>query len=133
MTTTKHTPGPWYVGDINIDPDEGVLGEVAIMARTDSGITGVYCPAVALPFGSSKGPEIAMANARLISASPDLFAFAECSAAMDCATYDPRFDLKPAFRSHGWNGEESPAVFLARIRRSALEKAVGHYLGRTAA
>lgn len=73
MTEDGYTPGPWEIGDINTNPDDGVLGEVAIIAKTDRTPQGFCTPAVALPFGDhSPGRKMAMANARLIAAAPDL-------------------------------------------------------------
>ena len=72
---SEHTPGPWFVGDINTNPDEGVLGEIAIMAKDNSSPSGLRCPAFAMPFRPlSVGAPIAMANARLIAAAPELLA-----------------------------------------------------------
>ena len=126
MTTkSNYTPGPWKVirpqGD---DP----YGDITVGAENRHVCRLWQDDAPVHDYNAAQ-----RANARLIAASPDLFAFAECSAAIDCASCDPRYDAKPVLRSHGWNGEENPSVFLARIRRNAIEKAVGHYLGRAAA
>lgn len=122
--TTKHTPGPWHRDGFDLAAI--IRLKFPIGHPECKHISGTY-ETIARCDGENWD-----ANARLISASPDLFAFAECSAALDCGRADPRFDPLPVFRSHGWNGEENTGVFLARIRRAAIEKAVGHYLGRAA-
>ena len=74
MTTqTKFTPGPWRVGDMNTDPDDGVVGEIAIHANGNDAAP-ILTPAVAIPFGDHNlGRALALANAHLIAAAPELY------------------------------------------------------------
>ena len=118
---SKFTPGPWKITETMFG-----VGNLPVC-----GVETTLAEAIA-NCGTKQNKQHS-ANAQLMSASPDLYAFAECSAAIDCASCDPRYDPQPVLRSHGWNGEENTGVFLSRIRRNALEKAVGHYLGRAAA
>jgi hypothetical protein len=59
---TKHTPGPWVVGD-----DLGASHDTVWSGRDDS----MICSA------AFHGREMTAANARLIAAAPDLLAVAE--------------------------------------------------------
>lgn len=67
MSETKHTPTPWYIGDMCVNPDDGVPGEIAICAKVDRHPHGFVTPAVAIPFGDhSAARAICSANAALI-------------------------------------------------------------------
>ena len=69
----------------------------------------------------------------LLEVAPKLLSYAECEAAVACGKADPRYDPRPVLNSHGWNEQtESAGLFLARIRRKAVEDATGSYLGRAA-
>ena len=71
------SPGPWWIGDINMNPEDGVIGEIAILAKDARVPSGISCPAVALPYGdTSEGRAIALANAALIAAAPATLAAA---------------------------------------------------------
>jgi hypothetical protein len=118
---TMHTPGPWYAQS---------NGEITAKAAYchEPVIAKAYSLHQAIPVDYPMGCQDA--NARLIASAPDLLAYAECSAALDCEKADPAYDAQPVLRSHGWNGQENPGLFLSRIRRNAIEAATGAYLGR---
>lgn len=72
MPTSHHTPGPWKVGD-------GQIYSVADNLNLDESLIVVFHPngwKAMNPYSKSpdKNPEIAQANARLITAAPELLA-----------------------------------------------------------
>jgi hypothetical protein len=68
--TTKHTPGPWFIGDDNNAGCEVIAGPVAIpLDRTPR------CPGGGSEYVISR--EEMIANSRLIAAAPDLLAACE--------------------------------------------------------
>lgn len=56
--TKSHTPGPWRIGDFRFDVIAGEYQRVATVAHDLQGL--------------NRGEEISQANARLISAAPEL-------------------------------------------------------------
>lgn len=72
MTKTKHTPGPWVVGR-KLDYGQSILidaenGEPSLHYSSWQGLAIVH----GCDDSPIKGPEVAEANARLISAAPEL-------------------------------------------------------------
>lgn len=67
MSAPQHTPGPWFVSD---------KGVMSIVASEDSP---TICEITCLYDRVDDTAEV-LANACLIAAAPDLFAFVECAA-----------------------------------------------------
>ena len=135
MDGMKHTPGTWVV-DSSTEYRLIICAPWSekVKAGEASGMGDYRGIHVAYIDHQYENPCVALlqatANAHLIAAAPNLLAYAECSAALDCARCDPRYDPHAVLFRHGWNVEEDPSVFLSRIRRDAITKAVGHYLGK---
>jgi hypothetical protein len=108
----KATPGDWYIGDINTDPEIGSVGEIAILAKDPKGPRGFRCPAVALPF---KGwpIDIAAFNAEVICAAvnalPSLLDGYERTVLALKAAEDLAYSAERVWRKYGHddNGEPS--------------------------
>jgi hypothetical protein len=63
MSAAQHTPGPWA-----ISPEKCHYGDIATVYNTTEGWVSIHAPSW-VNIGDQK---VAMANARLISAAPDL-------------------------------------------------------------
>ena len=63
MSAAKHTPGPWAV-----IPQKTLQGDIATVYNTPDGWVSIHAPTW-LNIGDQ---QVAMANARLIAAAPDL-------------------------------------------------------------
>ncbi len=115
--TAKHTPGPWicHLGDESATCDcPYVLAEYGGMGS----ITDIrFCKKMKGPWGDDHGPsvEVAKANARLISAAPDLLYALRLFV-------DEYTELVNSGDAGFWNPEEEHKVIAAR---AAIAKAEG--------
>lgn len=115
MTAPKHTPGPWWV------EEDGGYFDIRSEARVWAIVGNEGCDD--------------QANARLIAAVPELYAYAECEEARRLSllptskggTGDGQSYLA-TFQRHGFEGRDVGG-FLDKLRRAALAKARGESNG----
>ncbi len=122
--STKHTPGPWFVGevnrkkqraDINTDTRDSRLGYTSW-----TGLARVY----GCDENKRIGTEIMEANARLIAAAPDLLkALRGLLEGADCSDYGEAGIDHPEPVSHQ-HGNSCPIC----SARAAIAKATGEQL-----
>lgn len=103
---TQNTPGPWA-----ISPQKGHNGDIATVYNTTEGWVSIHAPSW-VNIGDQK---VAMANARLISAAPDLLEALQ--------SYSLPIDLENIALSCIEFGSE--AVNRELRRRAAIAKAEG--------
>lgn len=114
---SKHTPGPWVI--VREELDESFSDEEQEMAFPQSiGPIADWTPEC----DSSEGWRIE-ADARLISAAPDMLAALECVTAWADMPGDQGVDI---LRRHGFDGDEvrADAFVIGRVR-AATAKARG--------
>jgi len=119
--TTKHTPGPWTatLARTLIHVHNAELGEPVVAIS-------VSPPRIHERDLRDKAVATAHANARLISAAPDLFAYARCQEAWSSRTDGgdyPHGAVLSLFREYGYDEPVEGSVFLEDLRRAAIAKA----------
>lgn len=126
----KHTQGPWHIhrwygaegctDEALHAEDEGVTVEEFRDNTEIKGIRGSNGESVAVCHDLAT---ITPANARLLSAAPTLLAFTRCEAARAkaAAVGEYAYNPMPVYLEHGYSGQESVGLFIARLRNEALD------------